>query len=54
MGERFVGVVGCGLLGCVCGGCWGMGSERSSHGFASVARASGVGRCGFLGLERSV
>ena len=36
------------------GGLWGVVSGRSSHDFASVARASGVGRCEFCGLEWEV
>ena len=44
MGERFAERLECGSLG-VCAGFVAWGLRESSHGFASVARASGFGRC---------
>ena len=43
VGERFASMV---LLD-ECGSCGDVSCRRSSHGFASVARASGLGRCVF-------
>ena len=42
MGERFAGVVGVGFVWVRVRVLWGVVVRESSHGFASVARASGL------------